>query len=97
VKRPNENWEVLEVVSGDLQAELLRGLLEAQGIPVVLSKEGAARAIGIDIGPLGEVEILVTSSSKAAAQQILADYHAGVFEVPDENHTPVEDDSDLDV
>jgi hypothetical protein len=34
----DQTWEVVEIVSGDLQAELLRGLLEAQGIPVMLSQ-----------------------------------------------------------
>jgi hypothetical protein len=29
----NNEWVVLEYMPGDLQAEILRGLLEAQGIP----------------------------------------------------------------
>ena len=72
-------WELLEVVSGDLQAELLRGLLEAQEIPVLLSQEGAGRAIGLSVGPLGEVEILVRAEDLPRARQVLEDYYAGKF------------------
>ena len=27
-----DNWEIIDEVAGDLQAEMLRGLLEAQGL-----------------------------------------------------------------
>lgn len=74
-----QQWEIVEIVNGDFQAQLLRGLLEAQGITVQLSQEGAGRAIGLSIGALGEVQILVPSDSKAFAQQILKDYYEGKF------------------
>ncbi|UCH60144.1 MAG: DUF2007 domain-containing protein [Anaerolineales bacterium] len=86
-------YVLLEKISGDLNAELLRGLLEAQGIPVVLSKEGYAKALGLNVGPLGEVEILVPEDKFTLARQVLVDYHAGVFarsEFPD-NSTGYED------
>ncbi len=76
---PDTKWEVLEIVAGDLQAELLRGLLEAQGIQVILNQEGAGRALGLNVGPLGEVEILVPTSQLESAKQILDDYYAGKF------------------
>ena len=37
---PQENWVVLEQVSGSAVAEMLKGLLEAQGLEVLLSQEG---------------------------------------------------------
>jgi len=77
-------WVVVERVSGDLQAEILRGLLEAQGIPVLLSREGAGRAIGLSIGPLGEVVILVTAESRQEALQVLAKYRSGWFETSED-------------
>lgn len=73
-------WVVVETVQGELQAEILRGLLEAQGFPVVLSQEGAGRAIGLSVGPLGEVDILVPAENQSDAEKILADYHNGLFE-----------------
>ena len=56
-----EDWIVLDEVAGMLQAEILRGLLEAQEISTVLSQEGAGRAIGLTIGTLGTVQILIPS------------------------------------
>jgi len=73
----HENWIKIEAVSGELQAEILRGLLESYEIPVSLSQEGAGKAIGLSVGPLGEVEILVPSSSREQARKIIDDYYSG--------------------
>lgn len=89
-----QQWELVEVVSGDIQAQILRGLLEAQDIPVQLSQEGAGRAIGLSIGALGEVQILVPTDSKARAQQVLKDYYEGKYTAEDE--ADAEDESDID-
>ena len=72
-------WVLLTKVNGDLPAEIFGGLLKAQGIPVLLSQEGAARAIGIDIGPFGEVEILVAAEYENQARQVWNDYRAGRY------------------
>lgn len=79
-----EDWKVLTDVNGPLEGELLKGLLEAQGIPVVLNQEGAGRAIGLTIGPLGLVQILVPAEQYQEAQQVLEDFYAGKFESPDD-------------
>ena len=85
---PEAKWVELTRVQGDLQGELLRGLLEAQDIPVVLSQEGAGRAIGLTVGPLGETSILVPNSHLSQAQMVLAQYKAGTFEnLTDEDPT----------
>jgi hypothetical protein len=84
VKVMSENeWKTAITVQGELQAELLRGLLEAQEIPVRLSQEGIARVFGLAIGPSAEVDILVPESQLQAAQKVLQDYEAGEFEDPD--------------
>jgi len=77
----DEEWVVVDEVAGDLQGEILRGLLEAQDIRVWLSQEGAGHsAYSLGIGPLGRVQILVPSSSSQRARSVLDDYYAGVFE-----------------
>lgn len=76
-------WVVISKVAGELQAELIRGLLEAQEIPVTLVQEGAGRAIGITTGPLGEVEILVPQQNARQSQEIISDYLAGKLEDSD--------------
>lgn len=73
-------WKSVISVQGELQAEVMRGLLEAQGIPVNLSQEGVARAYGLGVGPLSEVEILVPDNYVEAAQKVIERYQAGEFE-----------------
>jgi hypothetical protein len=73
-------WEEVERVSDTIEAEILRGLLEAQGIRVWLAQEGAARAIGLSAGPMGEVVVLVPSDQVAEACIILDQYHEGALE-----------------
>ena len=73
-------WQFVTSVQGELQAEVIRGLLEAQGIPVNLSQEGVARAYGLGVGPLSEVEIFVPLDYVQAAKKVLERYHNGDFE-----------------
>jgi len=89
----DEKWELITEVSGELQADLLRNLLEAQGIQVFLNQEGAGRAYGLTVGPLGQVQILVPSHQSKEAQQIVDDYYAGKFEASDEDYSDPEDGS----
>jgi hypothetical protein len=77
---PDEEWVYVDQVQGQLQAEIIKGLLEAQGIQVWLNQEGAAHAYAIEIGSLGSVEILVPSSQVEKARQIMAEYNRGDFE-----------------
>jgi hypothetical protein len=87
-----EHWEVVDQVAGQLQADILRGLLEAQGIQVWLNQEGAGHAYGLGVGPLGRVEILVPSSALEQARQVLEAYYAGEFEA--EEMPDTSEDSD---
>jgi hypothetical protein len=89
----DEKWELITEVSGELQAGLVRNLLEAQGIKVFLNQEGAGRAVGLSIGPLGEVQILVPESQSEAARKVVDDYYAGNFEVDDELDSEESEDS----
>jgi len=75
-----EEWILVDKVQGQLQAEILKGLLEAQGIIVWLNQEGAAHAYAVAIGTLGTVEILVPSSLVEKARQVLEAYYRGDFE-----------------
>ena len=73
-------WKSIVTVQGELQAEVVRGLLEAQGIPVHLSQEGVARAYGLGVGPLSEVDILVPENYVQEAERVIEGYQAGEFE-----------------
>jgi hypothetical protein len=77
---PEEEWVLIDTAQGQLQAEIIKGLLEAQGIMVWLNQEGAAHAYAVEIGTLGTVEILVPSSMVVEARQILDEFKRGDFE-----------------
>ena len=75
-----EQWEVLDEISGSIDAEIIRGMLEAKGIPVILSQEGAGRAIGLTIGSLGETQILVPKSKINSAQEVIDEFYKSMEE-----------------
>jgi hypothetical protein len=76
----DDEWVLVEQVQGQLQAEIIRGLLEAQGITVWMNSPGASHAYALTVGTLGTVELLVPSSSVDHARQILEAYYRGDFE-----------------
>ena len=98
------NWEVVYETSGSFLAEMLRGLLEAQEIPVVLSQEGAGRVYGITVGTLGRVQILVPAQHVERAQYILEEYEANAItdlgipdaEMPDQENPEDTEQTDED-
>ena len=75
-----EEWVLVDKIQGQLQAEIIKGLLEAQGIQVWLNAQGAARAYAVTVGSLGAVELLVPSSQAAQAREVLDEYYRGGFE-----------------
>lgn len=82
-------WEVVVEVPGGLRVEILRNMLEARGITVFLNQEGAGRAVGLTVGPLGDVQVMVPDYQSQEARQIIDDYFEGRFET-DEGNKPVE-------
>lgn len=76
----DKQWILLTTFNEPLQAELLRGLLEAQGLRVLIAQEGAAKALGVNVGTLGEIEVLVAADDHERAQQIMEDYFSGELE-----------------
>jgi hypothetical protein len=72
-----EDFVTVGTTFGVIQAEILRGLLQALGISVTLSFESAGRAEGLSVGPLGEIDLVVPASQATRARQILKDYYAG--------------------
>jgi hypothetical protein len=80
---------VVETTSGVLEAEILRGLLEARGISVRLSHESVATIYGLSVGPLAAVDILVPPTQAMEARKILTDYHEG--RLIEEDATPPEE------
>ena len=69
-------------------AESIRLLLESFEIPVELIGESAGRAIGIGVGPLGEVSVFVPRERAVEASDLINRMENGEFELPpDVNET----------
>lgn len=60
----------IAVLNDPAEAEVLRGLLEAQGIPVMVSKEGASTVYGLTVGAFAEIEIFVPADQAKDAKRI---------------------------
>jgi hypothetical protein len=76
----DQKWELVEVVSDAIVAEILSGLLEAQGILTNIVREGYQAALGIT-GQMGvRIEIMAPTDQVEKAKQVIADYHAGKFQ-----------------
>lgn len=88
-----EKWELIIEVSGELQADILRNLLEVQGIKVFLNQEGAGRAYGLTVGPMGQVQVLVPEHQSREAHQIVEDYYAGKFESDEGDYSDLDENT----
>ena len=81
----DRKWEVVEEALDVVQAEILRGLLEAQGIMVLISREGYESAYGFSGHAAAFIEILVPNDQVKEAKKILGDYYSGKLGNPKEN------------
>jgi len=54
-----------------LEAQIIKGRLESEGIPVLLSYESAGLVYGITIDGLGEVKVMVPRRLAEEAREIL--------------------------
>jgi len=84
---------VICTVEGRLEAERIRSYLEAQGIPAMVSQEGAGQVYGLTLGLLGEADVLVPAALAAQAKALLAALPSGEPESGDLD-TSAPDDAD---
>jgi hypothetical protein len=57
--------------TGYMEAQIIKGRLESEGIPVLLSYESAGLVYGITVDGLGEVKIMVPEHLAEEAKEIL--------------------------
>ncbi|HEY43153.1 MAG TPA: DUF2007 domain-containing protein [Anaerolineae bacterium] len=72
-----EHFVEVDIVMGRHIADLVRSLLEANGIPTELSQESVGTVTGFTVGPMGDVRILVPSDRVEDARKLLEEYYAG--------------------
>ena len=73
----------VETVSGLLEAEILRGLLEAAGVMVELSHEAALSAYSLGVGRMARVDVMVRAEQEDLAREVIQEYRTGAFDTPD--------------
>jgi hypothetical protein len=54
-----------------MEAQIIKGRLESEGIPVLLSYESAGLVFGLSVDGLGEVKIMVPQHLAEEAKEIL--------------------------
>ena len=55
----------------ELEAQVIKGLLESAGIPVFLKYESLGRIYGITVDGLGEVQVVVSKEDEEAARALI--------------------------
>lgn len=78
---------VVYTAAGRMEANIVKGMLEAAGIPVELSQESAGTVYGLTVGPLGWVDVLVTEQHAQEAQALIEAMGQGELEneIPNPN------------
>lgn len=67
----DDTWSLVYTASGMVQAKIITGRLETEGIPTRLKYEAAGAIYAITIDGLGEVQILAPSDDLDRARAIL--------------------------
>jgi hypothetical protein len=71
----NQEFVTVEVVYGQIKADILKAHLESEGIPVFLQYESLGRVTGISVDGLGKIKIKVPAECVDDAKQILEQTH----------------------
>lgn len=67
-----EKWKIVHIASGMVNANIIVGRLETEGIPTRLKYEAAGTIYAINIDGLGEVKIMIPASCLEEARMILS-------------------------
>lgn len=60
------------IANGQIEAEIIKGRLESEGIPAIFRYESAGLVYGLTVDGLGQVEVQVPSSLSQQATEVLA-------------------------
>lgn len=69
-----KHYVKIATVFDPAQAEILRGMLEAQGMPMLISKEAIGQVYGTFVGSMGEIEIYVAAEHEEAAKALVDEF-----------------------
>ncbi len=70
--------KLVSVYSGNyLQAQIVKGRLESEGVPALLRYEGAGLVYGVTVDGLGEARVMVPEELAQEAEAIVAEHEYG--------------------
>ncbi len=75
-----DNYQVVYTAHGQLDAEMIKAFLESNGIGVIAAGESVGTTYGITLGPLGDVDIMVTAEQADEARSLLDAMERGDFD-----------------
>ncbi len=70
-----DQYIVVDTVMGQVEAEIVRGFLNAKGIKCELSQEAIGKIFSTGLGLTGSVDILVPSQQGKQARLAIKEYH----------------------
>jgi hypothetical protein len=77
------------VAIGQGEGTLVKSYLEAHGVPVMSTQEGAGAAYGINVGLMGEVHLFVAKRHVEKAKDLIKLMNSGTNdEIPNQDETP---------
>lgn len=88
-------WMVVYITYNVVEAHIVAGRLQHEGIPAWVHQEPAGNAFGITFGPLGEVRVFVNEEDYARALALLEGEPEPDALPDDVNRLIYEDDDDL--
>jgi hypothetical protein len=65
------DWKIVCTTTNEMEAEVVAGRLQSEGLTVRTHQEPAGRALGFTVGTLGAVAVLVDSHQYWRAKEIL--------------------------
>lgn len=75
-----EKYEIVYVANGQLEANMVKIMLEAHGFSPIIRGESAGVVYGLTVGTLGEVKIFVPGSQLDQALELIQKMEKGELE-----------------
>lgn len=96
VEGENVTWVEIASTGTEDEAALLRGFLEAEGIPAQIENV-KFRMEPINFGTLGDIRIYVSSEDEARAQQLMQQRERAYDRLDDDTETVVTDEGEASI
>ena len=86
-----EKYEIVYVANGQLEANMVRLMLEAHGFSPVTRGESAGAVYGLTVGTLGEVKIFVPESQLEQVRDLIQKMENGELEDSSDDSENIQD------